>query len=87
MSNEQGYGDRPEIFAYHRLGRVLSFSFNEEMADRVATELREHREALEAEGQRVTAPLYKFEQTLQRLLERPAPHVDDHRVEDRAVSA
>ncbi len=85
--NDQGYGERPEIFAYHRLGRVLSFSFNEEMADRIHAELQSHRESVEQEGGRVTAPLFKFEQTLQRLLERPAPKVEDYRPASHAESA
>lgn len=85
MSDGNGYGDRPEIFAYHRLGRVLSFSFNEEMADRIHTELLARREQVEADGGRVTAPLYKFEQTLRRLLDRPAPQIDTSEA-DRTIA-
>lgn len=76
----ESYGDRPEIFAYHRLDRVLNFSFNEEMAHRIAIELQEHREAVEEDGDRVSAPLFKFERTLHRLLEQPAPEIVDRRL-------
>ena len=81
MTNELqslSFGEPPEIFAYHRLGRVLSFSFNEEMAERIHVELHERRQAVEEKGERVTSPLYKFEQTLRRLLDKPPTRSADH---------
>lgn len=83
-TNERGFGDKPAIFAYHRLGRNLNFSFNEEMADAVHGILAANRASVEGDGQRVPAPVFKLEQTLQRLLERPAPHVNEHRTDEVA---
>jgi hypothetical protein len=83
--NDRGFGDRPAIFAYHRLGRNLNFSFNEEMADDLQAILAANRGSVEDGGQRVAAPVFKLEQTLQRLLERPAPHVNDHRTDEESA--